>query len=101
MDPFSQPIKRIALPSGTPLTNLVDDAQQDFIFEASSLPIDETFVEAYIALLGKIETENYSRVLVADTAYLSLFPTDCIVVPTRGEAEDLVEMERIERDLGF
>lgn len=100
MDPFSQPIKRIALPSGTHLTNLVDDAQQDFIFKASS-PIDETFVEAYIALLGKIETENYSRVLVADTAYLSLFPADCIVVPTRGEAEDLVEMERIERDLGF
>lgn len=101
MDPFSQPIKSIVLTSSSSLVNLVDDAQQDFIFEASSRSLDPTFVNAYIDLLSEIETESYSRVLVADPAYLSLFPADCIVVPTLGEAEDLIEMERIERDLGF
>ena len=101
MDPFSQPIKRIVLTSSSALTNLIDDAQHDFIFETTSHSLDQTFVKAYIALLSEIETEGYSRVLVADPAYLSLFPADCIVVPTLGEAEDLIEMERIERDLGF
>ena len=51
--------------------------------------------------LNALKTEKYSRVLVAQATYLSLFPNDCIVVPTLGEAEDLIEMERIERDLGF
>ena len=44
---------------------------------------------------------KHSRVLVTQAEYLSLL-NDCIVVPTLGEAKDLIEMERIERDLlGF
>jgi len=40
-------------------------------------------------------------VLVTTADQLALFPESCIVVPTLGEAEDLIEMDRIQRDLGF
>lgn len=101
MDAFSQPVKLLVLSpeklkEATRLT-----LEADWIFDASQLSIDETFVLAYQNFLNALKTEKYSRVLVTKATYLSLFPNDCIVVPTLGEAEDLIEMERIERDLGF
>lgn len=101
MDAFSQQVKLLVLSpeklkQATRLT-----LEADWIFDASQLSIDETFVLAYQNFLNALKTEKYSRVLVAQATYLSLFPNNCIVVPTLGEAEDLIEMERIERDLGF
>ena len=49
----------------------------------------------------QLASEQYSRVLVVPANYLDAFPEDCHVVPTHGEAKDLIEMERIQRDLGF
>jgi hypothetical protein len=39
--------------------------------------------------------------LVAQNETLSLFPETLVVVPTLGEAKDVIDMERIERDLGI
>jgi len=100
MEAFDQPIRTLVLGS-LPEEDLVTDLQQDYIFDASSLAIDTTFVAAYTALLGAVESEGFSRVLVVQNEALSLFPDAIVVVPTLGEAEDLIEMERIERDLGF
>ena len=100
MDAFDQPIQTLVL--SLPLAeDMVADLQQDYIFDASTLAIDAAFVTAYTAFLDKIESEAHSRVLVIHNQYLSLFPETVVVLPTVGEAEDLIEMERIERDLGF
>ena len=100
MDAFDQPIQTLVL--SLPLAeDMVADLQQDYIFDASALAIDTAFVTAYTAFLDKIESESHSRVLVVNNPFLSLFPETVVVVPTVGEAEDIIEMERIERDLGF
>ena len=100
MDAFDQPIQTLVLNS--PLAeDLVTDLKQDYIFDASTIAINEAYVTAYRAFLGAIESEAYSRVLVVQNKFLSLFPETLVVVPTLGEAQDLIEMERIERDLGL
>ena len=100
MDAFDQPIQTLVL--SKPLAeDLVADSQQDYIFDASKIAIDAAFVSAYVAFLGAIDSEAHSRVLVAQNDTISLFPETLVVVPTLVEAKDLIEMERIERDLGF
>ena len=100
MDVFEQPIQTLVLSS--PLAeDLVTDPKQDYIFDASTIAVNDAFVTAYTSFLGAIESEAHSRVLVVQNEFLSLFPETLVVVPTLGEAQDLIEMERIERDLGF
>ena len=100
MDELDQPIQNLVL--SLPLAeDMVADLQQDYIFDASTLDIDTVFVTAYTAFLDKIKSEAHSRVLVVNNPFLSLFPETVVAVPTVGEAEDIIEMERIERDLGF
>jgi hypothetical protein len=99
MDPFGQPIQTLVL--SLPLVkDLVTDLRQDYIFDAFTITINDAFVTAYTEFLGAIESEAYLRVLVVQNKFLSLFPETIVVVPTLGEAEDLIEMERIESDLG-
>ena len=101
MDAFDQPILTIAIKLPVDLAQQVDELEIDYIFDASAYGIDAAFVTAYIEALRAIHSNNYSRILVVDSAYLGLFPDTVVVVPTLGEAHDLIEMERIERDLGF
>ena len=100
MDPFGQPIQTLVL--SLPLVkDLVTDLRQDYIFDAFTITINDAFVTAYTEFLGAIESEAYLRVLVVQNKFLSLFPETLMVVPTLGEAQDLIEIERVERDLGF
>jgi hypothetical protein len=100
MDAFDQPIQTLVFSSHL-AGDLVTDLRQDYIFDASTITINYAYVTAYTAFLGAIESEAYSRVLVVQNKFLSLFPETLMVVPTLGEAQDLIEMERVERDLGF
>ena len=58
-------------------------------------------------LLYFLKTSNIHRskkqscVLVTDAIDLDTIPDELIVVPTIQEAADIIEMEEIERDLGF
>jgi len=45
--------------------------------------------------------ENKSFVIVCKELDYSTLPSELITVPTLGEAKDLIEIEDIERDLGF
>ncbi|MDP6923113.1 MAG: hypothetical protein QGH06_09115 [Lutibacter sp.] len=45
--------------------------------------------------------QGYSFLLVCNTLNSDEFPEELAVAPTLSEAEDLIEMEEIERDLGF
>lgn len=44
---------------------------------------------------------KHSFVIVSNTANLDEMPDEIIVVPTMQEAYDIIEMEEMERDLGF
>ncbi len=58
-------------------------------------------------LLQFLKTSNLHRktkqsfVIVNDAIEVDDIPYEMIVVPTLQEAEDIIEMEEIERDLGF
>jgi hypothetical protein len=44
---------------------------------------------------------NYSFVIINNTINPDDIPAEMVVVPTLQEGEDIIEMEAIERDLGF
>ncbi len=53
-------------------------------------------------LISNIHREaNHSFVIVNDSINLDETPEDLVVVPTLQEAFDIIEMEEMERDLGF
>ena len=60
----------------------------------------EQLVE-FLQLSNKHRKSNYSFVIVSDKVNLDDMPDEIIVVPTIQEAYDIIEMEEIERDLGF
>ncbi len=52
--------------------------------------------------IGKeLKKNNKSFVIVYDNADFNSLPEDLVLVPTLKEAEDIIEIENIERDLGF
>ena len=101
MDPLLQPIESLTLCSDFKAESFSLDFEKDWVFDALEVSITTVFVTEYERLLSRLENPNFSRVLVVSTNQLDLFPDHCVVVPSLGEAQDLIEMERIQRDLGF
>lgn len=55
----------------------------------------------FIEISNIHRSHNNSFVIVADQVDLDQMPDEIVVVPTLQEAYDIIEMEDIERDLGF
>jgi hypothetical protein len=55
----------------------------------------------FLRLSNKHRADKKSFVVVSDKADLDEMPDEIAVVPTLHEAYDIIEMEDIERDLGF
>ncbi|OZV66635.1 ribonuclease Z [Winogradskyella aurantia] len=55
----------------------------------------------FLRLSNKHRADKKSFVVVSDKADLDEMPDEIVVVPTLHEAYDVIEMEDIERDLGF
>lgn len=55
----------------------------------------------FLQLSNKHRKAKHSFVIVTDKANLNETPDEIVVVPTLQEAYDIIEMEDIERDLGF
>ncbi len=55
----------------------------------------------FLRLSNNHRSQKKSFVVVSDSADLEQMPDEIIVVPTLQEAYDIIEMEDIERDLGF
>ncbi len=59
------------------------------------------------SLLGFLEISNFHRghnksfVIVNDAVGIDELPDELVVVPTLQEAEDMIQMDEIQRDLGF
>ncbi|MCG9972007.1 ribonuclease Z [Christiangramia crocea] len=68
--------------------------------------LDHKDIEAN-SLLGFLEISNFHRshnksfVIVNDSVGIDELPDELVVVPSLQEAEDMVQMDEIQRDLGF
>ena len=60
-----------------------------------------TDIVEFLQLSKKHRKAKHSFVIVTDKANFDETPNDILVVPTLQEAYDIIEMEDIERDLGF
>ncbi|WP_412476294.1 ribonuclease Z [Flavobacterium sp. TBRC 19031] len=58
-------------------------------------------VKSFTELIKLHKKQKKSIVLVADSVDFNAVPKNIILVPTILEAHDIIEMEEIERDLGF
>ena len=55
----------------------------------------------FLLVSNKHRNSNHSFVIVSDKVDLDEIPDEIVVVPTLQEAYDIIEMDEIERDLGF
>lgn len=55
----------------------------------------------FLLISTKHRANKHSFVIVTDQFNLNLTPDELIIVPTKQEAYDIIEMEEIERDLEF
>ena len=74
--------------------NLIIDLSHD-----KALTIED--VKLFLEMTKLQNKAKKSLVLVADTINFNVVSKDIILVPTILEAHDIIEMEEIERDLGF
>lgn len=65
----------------------------------NKIPLEH--IVEFIQISNKHRKAKHSFVIVTDQANLDEMPDEIIVVPTLQEAYDIIEMEEIERDLGF
>lgn len=56
---------------------------------------------AFLEISNLHRNENKSFVLVNDAVGIDELPEELVVVPTLQEAEDMIQMDEIQRDLGF
>ncbi len=62
---------------------------------------DERKILLFSPLCGRQKEQNKSFVIVSEGISADDLPEELVVVPTLQEAKDIVEIENIERDLGF
>ena len=55
----------------------------------------------FLGISNKHRGSKHSFVIVSDKVNLDIVPDEIILVPTIQEAYDIIEMEEMERDLGF
>lgn len=75
-------------------SNLILDLTSD-----KNLKMDD--VKSFTELIKLHKKQKKSIVLVSDSVNFNAVPKSITLVPTVLEAHDIIEMEEIERDLGF
>ncbi len=90
---FAQYLERI-VPEKYETHNLVID-----LLKYDKLQLDELL--KYLKLSNYVRSTKHSFVIVNNAIDVDDIPFELILVPTLQEAADIVEMEEIERDLGF
>ena len=75
-------------------SNLILDISHDTTVDVKSIKI-------FSDLFKIKKKEKKTLVLVVENIDYNKVPVSIIVVPTQLEAQDLIEMDEIERDLGF
>lgn len=63
--------------------------------------IPSQHIVEFLQISQKHRKAKHSFVIVTDKVELDEIPNEIVVVPTMQEAYDIIEMDEIERDLGF
>jgi len=71
------------------------------IIDLGQHPLSNEEENLFLTLNNTFKTSKKSFVLVAEQADFNALTDEIVVVPTLLEANDIIEMEEIERDLGF
>ncbi len=79
--------------------DLKDDNVVVDILKYGTLNLEELL--SFLELSNKHRKNKKSFVIANDTINIDQVPEELVVVPTLLEAEDIIKMEEIERDLGF
>ncbi len=74
---------------------------QNLILDLTHGPVTLTDINGYLLLSKAHKKEKKSFVIVAQDMDYNAIPNSLHVVPSLQEAHDIIEMEEIERDLGF
>lgn len=69
------------------------------ILKYGDLSLEELL--SFLDLSNKHRMKKKSFVIANDAINIDDVPEELVVVPTLAEAEDIIQMEEIERDLGF
>ena len=82
--------------------NINDLKSNHLILEVSeNLNIDEEKISLFLKLTSDFKSNGMSFVVIKSGIDIDNFPEILNIVPTLQEADDILEMEAIERDLGF
>lgn len=68
---------------------------------SENLNIDDAIISLLLELATSFKQNGMSFVVIKSGIDIDDFPETLNIVPTLQEAEDVLEMEAIERDLGF
>ncbi|MGZ0017014.1 ribonuclease Z [Yeosuana sp. AK3] len=71
------------------------------VFITVLTPLNLEDILKFLEISTKHRKLKHSFVMVSDKVTLNNVPDEIIVVPTIQEAHDIIEMEEMERDLGF
>jgi cytochrome b involved in lipid metabolism len=63
--------------------------------------VDEKSISIFSEIAKKHKKSKKSLILVVNDIDFNKVPVSIVVVPTIQEAQDIIEMDEIERDLGF
>jgi len=74
--------------------NIVVDFRNDKDISAKDLM-------AFLEISNLLRNNNKSFVLINDALGIDELPDELVVVPTLQEAEDMIQMDEIQRELGF
>lgn len=85
------------------LANIFDQFESDNVvidmLEYDSLQLNQLL--CFLELSNKHRSSKQSFIIVNKAIEIDRIPEELMVVPTIQEAEDVIQMEEIERDLGF
>ncbi|MFD2566173.1 hypothetical protein [Pseudotenacibaculum haliotis] len=68
---------------------------------SENLNIDNSKISLFLNIASDLKVNGMSFVVIKSGIDIDDFPENLNIVPTLQEAEDVLEMEAIERDLGF
>ncbi|MCH4823318.1 ribonuclease Z [Gramella lutea] len=99
----------LILNEGDPITDFAseltkhhsDFKEENVVIDLKSQNVESDQLLAFLELSNIHRNENKSFVLVNDAVGIDELPEELIVVPTLQEAEDMIQMDEIQRDLGF
>ena len=77
------------------------DSNHVILKVSDNLNIDKTIISLFLEVATRSKQNGMSFVVIKSGIDIDNFPENLNIVPTLQEAEDVLEMEAIERDLGF